>query len=216
MSAAAFVTLALLVKLEAPAGDVNLTMGGFVKFDAGAGEETYASEHATFGTLAEPDEFEAAFGDMAESGTLRLIPNPAAALGDWYSNDLLNARVRVWLAEVDTATAEAVDAAQVADQLVDTVSRVIGADGSVTLELGLIGRAEKLFLINQGNVCSERFHKSVWAGEDGFNNCTDVPQPVAWGIAAPPSGTTGSGGAGSGFGGGGFGSGDGGVFEVAR
>lgn len=209
-----FITLVWLVKFEAPAGDVNLTAGGVAKFDAGAGVETYSSQHATFGTLAEPDEYEAAFGDLAESASLRLIPHPDAALADWYSNELRDARVRIWLGELDTDQITVTDAEQAGDFLVDTVSRVFGADGSLVLELGLIGRAEKLFLINEGNVCSERFHKSVWSGEDGFNNALDTPVPVAWGIASPPQ-TSASFGNGGGSRGGG--SGAGGLFEqVAR
>jgi hypothetical protein len=210
------VTLVWLMKLEAPGGDVNLCDGGFVDFDAGGGVERYSDRHATFGTLAAPDEFEAGFGDMAEAGTLALVPAPGAALTSWYSNTLRDARVRFWLGELDVDGKTVTAAKLIGDLLVDNLARTIGADGSLVLELPLIGRAEKLFLINEGNVCSERFHKSVWSGEDGFNNCTDTPQPVAWGIASQPSGTTGSS-----FGGGqspGSGSGGGGgLFEsVAR
>jgi hypothetical protein len=109
--------------------------------------------------------------------------------------------VRFWLGELDTDGKTVISAELMADMLVDTIDRVIGADGSVTLELGLIGRAEKLFLVNEGNVCSERHHKSVWVGENGFNNCTDTVQPIAWGVASAPSGTFGGG---SGGGGGGL------------
>lgn len=205
-----FITLVWLVKLEAPAGDVNLTAGGVVRFDAGAGEEAYSASHPVFGTLAEPDEVTAAFGDLAESAVLRLIPNPEAALTDWYSQSLRDCRVRIWQAELGSDQLTATDAEQTGDFIVDTVSRVIGADGSVTLELGLIGRAEKLFLVNEGNVCSERFHKSVWPGEDGFNNAVDTPVPVAWGIAAPPQGSASFGNGGGARGGG---AGGGGLFE---
>lgn len=208
------VTLVWLMKLEAPGGDVNLCDGGFVYFDAGDGSEKYEDRHATFGTLAAPDEFEAGFGDLAEAATLALVPAPGAALGDWYTNALRDSRVRFWLGELDADGKTVTDAKLLGDFLVDNLARTIGADGSVVLELPLIGRAEKLFLINEGNVCSERFHKSVWSGEDGFNNCTDTPQPVAWGIAAPTSGTASFG---SGGGSRGGGSGGGGLFEsVAR
>lgn len=207
------VTLVWLMKFEAPGGDVNLCDGGFVYFDAGGGSEKYEDRHATFGTLVVGDEAEAAFGDMAESGTLRFAPAPGAALTDWLTNDLRESRVRFWLGVLDADGKTVTDAKQAHDLLVDTVAREIGADGSTRLVLSLVGRAEKLFLVNEGNVCSERFHKSVWSGEDGFNNCTDTPQPVAWGIAAPPSGVTGGAGGGAGTGG----AGGGGLFEqVAR
>lgn len=188
------VTLVGLIKFEPPSGAVRLCDGGFCDFAS----ERYENAHPIFGTLAEPDEFVAAFGDMAESATLALIPAPGAT--GWFNPNLRNSRVRFWLGELDTDGKTVTSAELLADMLVDTIDRVIGADGSVTLELGLIGRAEKLFLINEGNVCSERFHKSVWAGEDGFNNCTDVVQPVAWGVASAPSGTGGGGRGGGTFG----------------
>ena len=209
------VTLVWLMKLEAPGGDVNLCDGGFVDFDAGAGIKRYTDRHPTFGTLAAPDEFEAGFGDMAESGTLALVPAPGAALSSWYTNTLRDCRVRFWLGELDADGKTVTAAKLIGDLLVDNLARTIGADGSVVLELPLIGRAEKLFLINEGNVCSERFHKSVWAGEDGFNNCTDTPQPVAWGIAAQPSGVS-SLPAGGGIPGGGSGFGSGVLEPFAR
>jgi hypothetical protein len=119
---------------------------------------------------------------------------------------------RFWLGELDSDGKTVINAKLIGDLLVDNLARTIGADGSLVLELPLIGRAEKLFLTNEGNVCSERMHKSVWSGEDGFNNCTDTPQPVAWGIASQPSGTTGSS-FGSGSGAGAGSGGGGGLFE---
>jgi hypothetical protein len=201
------VTLIGLIKFEPPSGAVRLCDGGFAYFAS----EKYESVHPIFGTLAEPDEFVAAFGDMAEAGTLALIPAPGAT--GWFNPNLRNSRVRFWLGELDSDGKTVISAELMADMLVDTIDRLIGADGSVTLELGLIGRAEKLFLINEGNVCSERFHKTVWAGENGFNNCTDVQQPIAWGVASAPSGTSGFG---SGGGARGGGSGAGGLFEQVQ
>lgn len=187
------ISLAVFLKLEAPSGDVNLCDGGFLYFDAGSGTEKYEAHHATFGSLASIDEFDAGFGDAAEGGKIAFHPNPAAAQSDWYSSSLRDCRVRIWEGEVDADGKTVSSAKQIGDFLVDTLARVIGDDGSVTLELELIGRAEKLFLRQEGNVASERFHKTVWAGEDGFNNCTDVVFPVAWGVAAPASGTAGGG-----------------------
>ena len=187
------ITLAAFLKLEAPSGDVNLCDGGFLYYDAGAGAEKYSSTHATFGTIAALDSFEAAFGDLSEAGSLALTPNPSAAVSDWLTDDLRESRIRFWVGEVDADGKTVSSAELVADMLVDTLARVIGADGSQTLEIDLISRGEKLFLINEGNVASETFHKSIWAGEDGFNNCTDTPIPVAWGTTAPPAGTVGGG-----------------------
>ena len=188
------ITLVGLMKLEAPGGDVNLCDGAFVYFDAGSGSERYTSQHAVFGSLGDPEPFDSGFGDSAEGWSLTLVPNPVADLGDWYRADLRDSRVRFWLGEVDPDGKTVSSSELVADMLVDVPSRVIAADGSVTLELDLISRGERLFLVNEGNVASERFHKSIWSGENGFNNCTDVPIPVAWGVAGPTAGVGGGGG----------------------
>jgi len=184
------VTMAAFMTLEAPSGTVRICDGGFLKFDDGSGLETFESEHSVFGSIAEMDAFEAAFGDVAESASIAFHPHPDAVLTDWYTPALRDSAVKFWLGEVDRETGVASNAELLADMLVDVPAREISAEGELTLAMELSGRAERLFLTNQGNVCSERFHKSVWAGEDGFNNCTDTPVPVAWGAAAPPTGTS--------------------------
>jgi len=201
------VTLICLLKLEAPGGNVNLCDGGFCYFTADSTSERYDSEDAIFGALTDAGTFEAGFGDMAESSTIAFVPHTDAALADWYNEDLRDCRLRFWLGKLDADGKTITSAEIMADMLGDTIARTIGADGSQVLELGLIARHEKLFLINEANVASETFHKSVWSGEDGFNNCTDIAVPVAWGVPAPPQGTSGgstfgsSGGGGRSFGG---------------
>lgn len=190
--------LTTLLQIEAPGGNVNLCDGGFVDFDAGSGVERFNSYHPVYGTIREIDAVENGFAGQAEGGSFSLVPNPEAALTDWFRDDLRDRRVRFWLAELAADRKTAIDAEPLGDFFIDTLSRVITPDGSQTLEVALIARDQKLFFINEGNVCSERFHKRVWPGENGFNNCTDANIPVAWGVAAPAQGTGGSGSGGSG------------------
>jgi len=185
--------LTTLFRLEAPAGSVNLCGGGFVDYDAGSGVERFESEHPVYGTLAQIDPVEQGFTAQAERATISLIPNPDIPITDWLSSDLADSRVRFWLADLDSDLKTALNAEMLGDYLVDTMARVVAPDGRQTLELNLFARDQKLFFINEGNVCSERFHKRIYPGENGFNNCTDEPVPVAWGVSAPPQGT-GSGG----------------------
>lgn len=185
------ITLAAFLKMEAPDGDVLLCDGGTLVYDS----ETYSSYDAVFGTIQEAEDIEAAFGDAAEDATFVLAPNPDATVTDWWRSDLADSRVRVWLGEVDSDGVTVSTATQLADMLVDTIERRQSAGGEDVLVLGLIGRPEKLFLTSEGNVCSERFHKSVWSSEDGFNNCTDLRGFIAWGAASPPRGSSSGGGA---------------------
>lgn len=177
----AVVTFAGFVKFYAPDGDVLLCEGGFLDFNS----ERYESWHEVFGTISGLGELEASFGDATQDGELVFAPNPDAATTDWWRFDLAGCRVRLWLGEVDADNVTVTTAEQVDDLLVDTIERVQD-EGGDRLSLGMMGRAEKLFLINEGNVCSSRFHQTVFAGEEGFDNCTDVRGYVAWGTATPP------------------------------
>lgn len=187
------IRLVAFMKLEAPSGDVNLCDGGFIYYNAGAGSEKYSSADDIFGTFSAIDSFEAGFGDLSESASIALTPNPSASRTDWLNDNIRESRVRFWIGEVGSDGKTVTSAELLADMLVDTLSRVVGADGSEVLEMELISRSEKLFLVNEGNVASETFHKSIWPGENGFNSCTDTPIPVAWGTASPPAGTVGGG-----------------------
>lgn len=181
------ITLCEVLKLEVPGGDVRLSDGGFVDF----GGERYNSEHPVFGTRVSTGDFQSGFGDLAEGGTLILAPNPDAALATWYRSDLEDARVRIWLGEVTGKTLN--DAEQIGDLLVDTVSLELAA-GVQLLKLGLIARSDKLFLRNEGNVCSTRHHQRQYPGERGFDNCTGTPGYLAWGVQAPQPRSSGGGG----------------------
>lgn len=198
------ITLTTIFQLELPGGNVNLCSGGFVDFDAGSGVERFTARHATYGKLVTLDAVRQSFEAQAESTTIALCPNPQLPITDWLTDDLRDARVRFWHGEVESDFKTVTSAEQMGDYLVDYPSRVVTAEGTQMLELALMTRDQRLFLVNEGNVCSERFHKSIWPGEDGFNNCTDVPVPVAWGTAGPPTSGGNSGSFGGGGGGGTF------------
>lgn len=176
------ITLAAIVKFEAPDGDVRLCDGGMLDFAS----ERYESLHPVFGTVREGGDNEAGFGDQAEDGTLVLVPHAEASVGAWWRNDLFGCRIRAWMGEVDADGVTVSSATQISDLLVDTAERVQGEAGEDLLVLELVGRGDKLFLTNEGNVCSDTWHQSVYAGELGFQNCTDLRGFVAWGAANPP------------------------------
>lgn len=181
-------TLAAFMKLELPGGDVRLCDGGTLKF---AGE-VYNARHPVWGTVAEIPPTESALGDFAPGGAIVLAPAPDAPLSTLLSEAVRKSRVRAWLGEVNADTNSVSAATLLGDWIVD-FSRLRVARGVRTIALEMITRAERLFLTNRGNVCSPRFHKSIWPGERGFDNCTDVPVQVAWGTQGAPAGTSGGG-----------------------
>jgi hypothetical protein len=113
------------------------------------------------------------------------LPDPDATVSDWWREDLFDTRLRLWIGEVNADGYTVSSATLLADWLVDNVERVQGAGGQDLLSLSLMSRSEKLFLLNEGNVCSDRHHQTVFTGERGFENCTDLMGFVAWGTANP-------------------------------
>ncbi|MBB3035373.1 hypothetical protein [Alteriqipengyuania lutimaris] len=188
-----------LMKFEAPDGDVLLSDGGPVSF----GGELYLPEHAVFGTIFEPGEYEEGFGDEATGTTIRFAPNPEADVADWWRADLKDCRLRIWQAGLAADMHTAVDAEQLSDLIVDAPERD-RSGGRDILVLEMMARDERFFLRQEGNVCSDRTHQSFWPGELGFINCIDQATYVAWGTDEPARGTTYGGGGGGGSRGGGY------------
>ena len=188
-------TLIGLLKLELPGGTVRLCDGGFCDWQG----ERYTAEHPVWGSIAAIEPVDEGVGDMAPGGMISFAPAtdaPAAALS---SRAHAGARLRGWLGEIGPDAKTVTAARPLFDGLIDTTTMRLGR-GTRTVEVSFIARAERLFLTNQGNTLSPRFHKSVWPGEAGFDNATGVPSSVAWGIEAAPQTTTygGSGGGGVG------------------
>jgi hypothetical protein len=176
------ITLGAILLWEAPGGDVRLADGGVITFDPGSGSLTFESEDADYGTVVDFDTVETGLGDQVDGGTFVFAPPEGAPLSDWWRADLENTRLRVWIGEVNGAALE--EEELLADWLIDTVSRE-QAEGQDLLSAECMTRQEKLFQTNQGNVCSDRFHDSIWSGERGFENCHDGPQYFAWGTQSP-------------------------------
>jgi len=194
------ITLVGLMKIDMPGGEVRLCDGGRAMFDSGSGAQEYLSAHSVWGTIAGAEEIEDAINDSAPGGGLALSPAPSTPLSTIINPALQFCRVRFWLGLVDADMVTVSNAIFLGDKLIDVPT---WHPDAWRLDFELIDRTERLFLRNEGNVCSSAFHQSIWPGERGFDNCTDTPGQVAWGTESTPSGT--AYGTGSGVGGGGGG-----------
>lgn len=192
-----FITLIGLVQFDFPGRTVRLTDGG----PARLGGNLFQPSDAVFGTLASMDQIDDSVGDMTPDGGLALYVPQATALATVFNPALQNSRVQIWSGELNPATGLVSNEIREADALVDQVS---WDPIERRLDIVLMARAERLLIANRGNVAGSAFHKSVWPGELGFDNCTDVPFQKAWGAAGPPRGVTTYNGGGGGGGGRGF------------
>ncbi|HYI43724.1 MAG TPA: hypothetical protein VD768_08900, partial [Sphingomicrobium sp.] len=128
------------------------------------------------------------------------LPASTAAAAALSQPSFQGSPIRVWLAEVDPAAGTVIGTPELLlDGELDTTELRLSR-GQRKLDIGYISVAERLFQVNEGNVLSPRFHKSVWPGETGLDNATGVGLSVAWGVQSPPRGYSysGSGGGGSG------------------
>jgi hypothetical protein len=204
-------TISGLIKLELPTGDVRLCDGGFVRFNS----ELYEADHPDFGSFQTIGDFREGFGEELPIWQMTLFPKSTAASVTLSQASFQGSRMRIWLAEVDSAAGLVVGTPELCGDftLDSTVLRFLAGERS--LLVSVVSRAERLLLTNEGNVCSSRFHQSIWPGEMGFDNATGQNLAVAWGIEGAPRGTIGqsyNGGFGGGFGGGG---GSRGFFEAS-
>lgn len=193
-----------LAKIALPTQDILLCDGGFIDF----GGDRYTSADPDFGSIQSVDALEERVGDEAPGGRLTFLPVSTAAAATLSQPSFQGASMRFWIGRVNEATGELDGTPElVFDGELDTTTLRVGR-GSRALDMEFVSVAERLFNINEGNVLSPRFHKSVWAGELGLDNAHGVGTTVAWGAEAPPrtGGTAfvGSSGGGSigGFGGG--------------
>lgn len=175
------VTLAGLVKIELTDTTLRLCDGAFVKWDA----ETFEASDPAFGTIGGMEPIDEGVGDEIPALRMTFLPNSTAAASELSRPEYQGCRVRMWTAEVDIDTNMIVGTPSLEfDGQADSTDLIIDR-GSRELEMDIVSAAERLFVINEGNTLSPRFHKSLYPGELGEDNAVGVGVGVAWGTALP-------------------------------
>lgn len=177
------ITLIGLAQFDFPGRTVRLTDGGAAKMNG----QLFRSFDPVFGSISAAEAIDQAMGDAATDGGIALSIPQETALETIYDPALQNSRVQLWQGELNSVTGEVVTADRLADTLVDQAS---WSPVERRLSLTLMDRGERLFLFNRGNSASSSWHRRVFPGEQGFDNCTDAKFAKAWGTAGPPRGTT--------------------------
>ena len=174
------VTLAGLVKIEIPSSTIRLCDGGFVIWSA----ETFASADDAFGAIGELASLSEGVGDEVPALGITFLPKSTASAASLSNGAWQGSRVRFWIAEVNQATAAVVGTPTLMfDGQIDSTELVVGR-GTRELRMDVVSRAERLFVINEGNTLSPRFHKMIYPGELGHDNASGSIT-VAWGTAQP-------------------------------
>lgn len=175
------ITLVGLVKIELPSATLRYCDGAFVKW----GAESFASSDATFGSIGNIDPMSEGVGDVAPGLRMTFLPASTAAAADLSQPDWQGSRIRMWIAEVNPDTNAVVGTPTLLfDGQTDTTDLVVARDKREVV-MDIVSTAERLFVIDEANTLSARFHKSLYPGELGEDNATGIGVGVAWGTALP-------------------------------
>jgi hypothetical protein len=190
--------IAFLMQVDLPSGPARLCDGGVLRW----GANMFDSEHPVLGSMESIDDISDGNSDTLPSFSVTLNPPASVASAVIADPNLQGVRVRFWMAEYLPALGEVTGTPELlSDMLIDQpVLRLAVKLRKVSWSL--IARAQRLLMLNDGNVLSDQFHQRAWPGELGFANATGRPGVVAHGIAGPPRGTVNTGAGGGGYGGG--------------
>lgn len=177
------VTLSGLVQIDLPETTIRLCDGAFVRW----GGDTFDCVDPAFGSLGAIAGVDEGVGDELPALRLTFLPSSTTAAADLSRPEFQGCRFRMWVADVDLATNEVFGTPSLEfDGQVDMTDLIIDR-GTRDLEMDVVPVGERLFVINEGNTLSPRFHKSLFPGELGEDNAIGVGVGVAWGTALPTS-----------------------------
>lgn len=176
-----------LVEITLPTKTIPLCDGGFVYKDG----HKFTSADDEFGSIESVAALEERIGDEAPGGRLTFLPVNTAAAATLSQPSFQGSPMKFWLGRVDEQTGQLSGEPElVFDGELDVTILRVGLR-TRTLDMEFISVAERLFNINEGNVLSPRFHKSIWPGELGLDNAHGVGTTIAWGTESPPRAATG-------------------------
>lgn len=188
-----------LLNIELPGHTARLTDGGTTVF----GSEIYTAYDNVLGSLAAVDTIAEGIGDEIPALDLTFAPPSSEAVSALSSGAIQRSRVRLWLAEYDTATGEIVGTPDLRFIGFVDQPQISFAYGQLALQITAVPELEAMFYKDTGNGLSISFHKMMYPGELGHDNASGLSLPVAWGVESPARGAVyfagGFGGAGGSF-----------------
>lgn len=199
------VALMGLLKIELPGQTVRLSDGGFLTW----GAEIFRSKDATFGSIGSVAQLTDGVGEEIPALEITLLPPGTTAAADLSQPGYQRSTVQMWIAQFLPETGLIAGTPDLIFHGQVDMTRLTWGRSRRELAITVVSTAERMFMANEGNSLTPRFHKSVWPGETGHDNATGLTVPVAWGTESRPVNTGGAASGGSYSGGGGGGGGGG-------
>jgi hypothetical protein len=175
-----------LVRVELPGRTLRLCEGADTRW----GADSYVVDEVDFGSLLSGELGAEGESEFAPGGTITLNPQGGVTAAALSNAAMQGSKLTVWLAEISGTTGLVIGTPELLFSGFVDVPRLRRADGKRVLDLEFVSGAERLFRRNRGNTLSTRFQQSIWSGELGFDNATGVQLSVAWGVDAPPRGSS--------------------------
>lgn len=176
------VQIALPASGPYPAYTVNLIDGaGAVTFFVSGVSTTFAGEDSIFGTLASISAVSEAVATEAPRVTVTLLPPTAAAVGQLNQPLYQGAPIKIWFGLVNEATGAVVGLPELLfSGRLDTAKTTAQANVR-TVELDVSSVFERMFIAQEGDRLTDRWHQSIHPGEGGLRLNNDALQDPMWG-----------------------------------
>ena len=171
-----------VLKIVLPDATIRLVDGSIALTVSG---ETYTGEDPVFGSLAAVDDISDGIGDQAPAISFTLHPASDAAAADLSSPAMQGSLVRLQLVAIDRATGAVIP--DPLDLFVGELDQpILSVDKGVReLEYECVSGMERLFEIREGIRLADSWHQSIWPGETGLENVTELTKTVYWGVHSP-------------------------------
>lgn len=185
------VQIALPASGAYPAYTANLIEGaGYVTFPVNGVSTTFTGEDSLFGTLGTISAVSEAVATEAPRVTITLVPPTAAAVGQLNQPLYQGAPVKIWFGAVNEATGAVVGVPElVFSGRLDTAKTTAQPNARI-VELDVASVFERMFIAQEGDRLTDRWHQSIHPGEGGLRLNSDALIDPMWGAQTLASAVT--------------------------
>lgn len=176
-----------LVRIDLPTASIRLCDGGFITY----GGDTYRGLDPVFGTIGDVRGLTEGIGDEIPALEMTLLPPMSSAPSDLSRPGYQNSIVQMMVGEYSETTGAFLSPPDLMFHgQIDQMTMIAGKERR-ELSLTIVSTAERMFLNNDGNTLTPRWHQSIWPGERGHDNAVGLTIPVAWGVESRPVASSG-------------------------
>lgn len=174
-----------------PAYTVNLIDGaGFVSFFVNGVSTTFTGEDPTFGVLGTISAVSEAIATEAPRVTITLLPPTSAAVGQLNQPLYQGAPIKLWFGLVNETTGAVIGVPELLFSGRLDTAKTTAQTNSRIVELDVASVFERMFVAQEGDRLTDRWHQTIHPGETGLRLNNDALQDPMWGAETQSSAVT--------------------------